>query len=87
LTVRKPYAIYTETDPKHIVRGVKLTDMLSWESLIIQSLLSTRWSIKSSAGANPQGRSTEKVKLLLNDSHLEPLVVRPQHHRKDDDLE
>jgi hypothetical protein len=49
--------------------------------------LSTRRNIKSYAGVNPQGRSTEKVKLLLNDSHLEPQVVRPRRHRGDDDLE
>jgi hypothetical protein len=29
----------------------------------------------------------EKVKLLLNSSHLEPQAVRLQHHRGDDDLE
>jgi hypothetical protein len=29
----------------------------------------------------------EKVKLLLNDSHLEPQAVRPQRHCGDDDLE
>jgi hypothetical protein len=74
-------------DPKHVVRKVKLTDMLSWGSLFILSWLSTRRSTKSSAGANPQRRSTEKVKLLLNGSHLKPKVVRPQHHHRDDDLE
>jgi hypothetical protein len=25
--------------------------------------------------------------MLLNDSHLKPRAVRPQHHRGDDDLE
>jgi hypothetical protein len=29
----------------------------------------------------------EKVKLLLNSSHLEPQTVMPQHHRGDGDLE
>jgi hypothetical protein len=43
--------------------------------------------MKSSVGVNPQGRSAEKVKLLLNGSHIEPLVVRPQLHREDDDME
>jgi hypothetical protein len=57
------------------------------ENLFIPSWLSTRRSTKSSAGVNPQGRSTEKVKLLLNDSHLEPQAVRPQYHHGDDDLE
>jgi hypothetical protein len=38
-------------------------------------------------GVNLHGRSTKKVKLLLNDSHLEPHAVRPQHHHRDDDLE
>jgi hypothetical protein len=49
--------------------------------------LSTHWSMKSYAGVNPQRRSTEKVKLLLNNSHLEPQIVRPQRHHGDDDLE
>jgi hypothetical protein len=31
--------------------------------------------MKSSVGVNPQGRSTEKLKLLQNDSHFEPQVV------------
>jgi hypothetical protein len=43
--------------------------------------------MKSSVGVNSQGRSTEKVKLLLNDRHLKPQVVRPQCHRGYDDLE
>jgi hypothetical protein len=38
-------------------------------------------------GNKPQGRNTEKVKLLLNGSHLEPQAVRPQHHHEDDELE
>jgi hypothetical protein len=29
----------------------------------------------------------EKVKLLLNSSHLEPQVVKPPHHHGDDDSE
>jgi hypothetical protein len=37
-------------------------------------------------GVNPHG-STVKVKLLLNNSHLEPQAVKLQHHHKDDDLE
>jgi hypothetical protein len=45
-----------------------------------------RRSTKSSVGKNPQGRSGEKVKLLVNDSHLEPEVLRPQRHHGDDDL-
>jgi hypothetical protein len=32
-------------------------------------------------------RTAEKVKLLLDNSHLDPQAVRPQHHRRDDDLE
>jgi hypothetical protein len=36
-------------------------------------------------GVNPHG-STEKVTLLLNDSHLEPQAVRPPHHHGDDDM-
>jgi hypothetical protein len=51
--------------------------MLSWESLFILSWLSTRQTMKSTARVNPHGRSVEKVKLLLNGSHLEPQTVRP----------
>jgi hypothetical protein len=43
--------------------------------------------MKSSAGVNPQGRSAKKVKLLLNNSHLEPQAMRLQRHHGDDDLE
>jgi hypothetical protein len=66
---------------------VKLIDMLSYESLFALSRLSMRRSMKSPTGVNPQGRSAEKVKLLLNDSHLKPQDVRLQRHRGDDDLE
>jgi hypothetical protein len=61
--------------------------MLSWESLFIPLRLSTRQSTKLSTGVNPQWRSAENVKLLLNDSHLEPQALRLQHHHVDDDLE
>jgi hypothetical protein len=54
--------------------------------LFVLSRLSTRRITKSSARVNPQGRSTEKVKLLLNDNHLEPQAVRPQRNRGDDRL-
>jgi hypothetical protein len=87
LIVRKVWATYTGMNPKHVARRVKLIDMLSWESLFTLLRLSTRRSTKSSAGVNPQGRSTKKVKLLLNNSHLESQAVRPQRHRGDDDLE
>jgi hypothetical protein len=43
--------------------------------------------MKASTGVNPQGRSAEKVKLLLNNSHLEPQAVWPPRHHGDDDLE
>jgi hypothetical protein len=43
--------------------------------------------MKSYVGVNPKGRSTEKVKLLLNSSNLEPQPARSQHHRGDDGLE
>jgi hypothetical protein len=75
------------TDLKHVARMVKLTDMLSRESLFALSRLSTCRIMKSYARVNSQGRSTEKVKLLLNDNHLEPHAVRLQHHHGDDDLE
>jgi hypothetical protein len=87
LTIRKVWATYMRTYPKHVTWRVKLIDMLSWESLIALSWLSTRWSTKSSVGVNPQGRSTEKVKLLLNGSHLEPQAMRLQRHHGGDDLE
>jgi hypothetical protein len=57
------------------------------ESLFIPSRLSMHRSTKSSAEVNPQGRSAEKVKLLLKGSHLEHQAVRPQRHRGHDDLE
>jgi hypothetical protein len=75
------------TDLKHVIRRVKLTEMLSWENLFTPSWLTTCRSIKSPAGVNPQERSKEKVKLLLDDSHLKPQAVRPQHHCGDDDSE
>jgi hypothetical protein len=86
LTVQKPWATNKETDPKHVARKVKLTEMLSWESLFIPSRLSAHQSMKSSVGVNPQGRSAAKVKLLLNVSHIEPQAVRLQLHHGDDDL-
>jgi hypothetical protein len=42
--------------------------MLSWESLFIPSRLSTHQSMKSYVGVNPEGRSMETLKLLLNDT-------------------
>jgi hypothetical protein len=74
-------------DPKHVAQRIKLTEMPSCESLFILTRLSTRQSTTSSAGVNPLGRSAEKVKLLLNNSHLEPQAIRLQRHREDDDLE
>jgi hypothetical protein len=66
---------------------VKLIEMLSWESLFTPLRLTTCRSTKSLARVNPQERSAEKVKLLLNDSHLEPQAVRLQRHHGDDDSE
>jgi hypothetical protein len=43
--------------------------------------------MKSLAGVNLQERSSEKVKLLLDDSQLEAQVVRLQCHCGDDDSE
>jgi hypothetical protein len=43
-------------------------------------------STNSSVGVNPHG-SAEKVKLLLNNSHLEPQAVKPPCHNGDDDSE
>jgi hypothetical protein len=42
--------------------------------------------MNSSVGVNPHG-SAEKVKLLLNSSHLEPQAVKLPCHRGDDDSE
>jgi hypothetical protein len=36
---------------------------------------------------NLRGRSAEKVKLLLNSSHLKPQAMRPPRHHGDDNLE
>jgi hypothetical protein len=70
----------------HVTRRVKLTETLNWESLFIPLRLSSCRSTNSPMGVNPHG-STVKVKLLLNNSHLEPQAVKLQHHHKDDDLE
>jgi hypothetical protein len=71
---------------RHVTRRVKLIEMLNWESLFIPSWLNSCRSMNSLVGVNPHG-SAEKVKLLLNNSHLEPQAVKPPHHRGDDDLE
>jgi hypothetical protein len=71
---------------RHVTRRVKFTETLNWESVFSPSQLSSCRSMNSSVGVNPHG-STEKVKLLLNSSHLEPQVVKPQRHCGDDDLE
>jgi hypothetical protein len=60
------------TDPKHVGRKAKLIEMVSWESLFIPSRLSMHRSMKYSVGVSPQGRSMDKVKPLMNGSHLEP---------------
>jgi hypothetical protein len=70
----------------HVTRRVKLTETLNWESLFIPSRLRSCQSMNSSVGVNPHG-SAEKVKLLLNSSHLEPQALRPQRYRGADDLE
>jgi hypothetical protein len=53
---------------------------------VIPSRLSSCRSMNLPVGANPHG-SAEKVKLLLNCSHLEPQAVKLQRHRGDYDLE
>jgi hypothetical protein len=70
----------------HVIRRVKLTEMLNWESLFILSWLSSCWSMNSSVGVNPHG-SVKKVKLLLNNGHLEPQAVKLPCHHGDDDSE
>jgi hypothetical protein len=71
---------------RHVTRSVKLTEMLNWESLFIPSQLSSCRSTNSPVGVKLY-RSAEKMKLLLNSSHLEPQTVKPQRHCGDDDLE
>jgi hypothetical protein len=71
---------------RHVTRRVKLIETLNWESLFIPSRLSSCQSMNSPVGVNLHG-SMEKVKLLLNGSHLEPQAVKLQRHRGDDDLE
>jgi hypothetical protein len=60
--------------------------MLNWESLFIPSRLSSYRSTNSPVRVNPHG-SAEKVKLLLNSSHLEAQAVKPPRHHGGDDLE
>jgi hypothetical protein len=71
---------------RYVTRRVKLTETLNWESLFISSRLSSYRSTNMPVGVNPHG-SAEKVKLLLNNSHLEPQAVKPPCHRGDDDPE
>jgi hypothetical protein len=71
---------------RHVTRREKLTETLNWESLFIPSWLSSYRSTNSLVEVNPH-ESTEKVKLLLNSSHLESQAVKPQRQRGDDDLE
>jgi hypothetical protein len=71
---------------RHVIRKANLTGTLNWESLFIPLWLSSCRSTNSPLGVNPHG-SEEKVKLLLNSSHLEPQAVKPPHHHGDDDLE
>jgi hypothetical protein len=70
----------------HVTQKGKLIETLNWESLFIPSRLSSCRSTNSSVGVNPH-ESVEKVKLLLNNSHLKPQAVKPQRRRGDDDLE
>jgi hypothetical protein len=71
---------------RYVTRRIKFTEKLNWESLLIPSWLNSFLSTNSPVGVNPHG-SAEKVKLLLNNSHLEPQAVKLQRHRRDDDSE
>jgi hypothetical protein len=71
---------------RHVTRRVKLTETLNWKSLFILSQLSSCRSTNLHVRVNLHG-SVEKVKLLLNSSHLEPQAVKPPHHRGDDNSE
>jgi hypothetical protein len=70
---------------KHVTQMVKLTETLNLESLFILSRLSSCRSMNSHVRVNPHG-SEEKVKLLLNSSHLEPQAVKLPRHHEDDDI-
>jgi hypothetical protein len=70
---------------RHVIQRVKLIETLNWESLFILSWLSSYQSMNSSVGVHLHG-STEKVKLLLNDSHLEPQAMRPQRPHGDNHM-
>jgi hypothetical protein len=74
-----------ENGSRHVTWKVKLTEMLNWESLFILSPLSSCRSMNSPVRENPQ-ESVEKVKLLLNSSHLEPQTMKPSCHHGDVDL-
>jgi hypothetical protein len=69
---------------RHVTRRIKLTETLNWESLFIPSRLSSYRSTNLPVGVNSHG-SAEKVKLLLNSSHLKPQAVKPPRHHGDDD--
>jgi hypothetical protein len=69
-----------------VTQRVKLTETLNSESFFIPLWLSSCRSTNSLVGVNPHV-SVEKVKVLLNSSHLMPQVVKPPCHRGDDDLE
>jgi hypothetical protein len=71
---------------RYVTQRVKLTETLNWKSLFILSQLSSCQSTNLYVRVNLHG-SVEKVKLLLNSSHLEPQAVKPPHHRGDDDSE
>jgi hypothetical protein len=75
-----------ENRSRYVIRRVKLTETLNWESLFIPSRLSSCRSTNSPVGVNSHG-STVMVKLLLNSSHLEPQHMKPQRHCGDDNLE
>jgi hypothetical protein len=53
---------------------------------LVHSVMVEQLPEHESVGVNPHV-STEKVKLLLNGSHLEHQAVKLQHHHGDDDLE
>jgi hypothetical protein len=75
-----------ENGSRHVIRRAKLTESLNWESLFILSWLSSYRSMNSSVGVNLHG-NIEKVKLLLNGSHLKPQAVRPPRPHGDDIME
>jgi hypothetical protein len=60
-----------ENGSRHVTQRVNLYETLNWKSLFISPRLSSCRSTNSPVEVNPHG-TAEKVKMLLNNSHLVP---------------